>query len=60
MRIFDVLQFFFFLPQVKRSLIVSNKLVYVCELFHELLNDLKLSILESRESSKYCASFMKV
>ena len=34
-----------FSPQVKRSVITSNKLLYLSELSHELLNDLRVRIL---------------
>ena len=41
----------FFSPQVKRSVIVSNK-YNIYELPHELLNDLRLQILEIRKYQK--------
>ena len=41
---FLILYQFFFSPQVKRSVIIGNK-HGICELSHELPNDLRLRIL---------------
>ena len=49
----------FFSPQVTQSAIISNKQA-ICELSHELLNDLKIRILGNHESSEKSKNFREL